>query len=222
MMNKLVAWSASRLKAFEICPRRFYHLSVAKTHTEPESPAMEHGTLLHRAMERRVRDGVPLGVGYEKWEPLAAPWDDFRGRVFTEYRMAINAKSEPVDWFASDVDVRAIADVLAVQPERMFVVDYKTGRPRDDDEKQLDLTMAMAMCHFVEPVVCHGVLAYTMTGGKTSKSLTRDELPIVWMQFTPRVNRLRHAYETNTWPEKEGPFCRGCIVLECPYRKSPK
>ena len=53
-------WSYSSLKLFEQCPRKYYHLRVAKDFEEPESQAMLYGTQFHEAAEFYIRDGTPL------------------------------------------------------------------------------------------------------------------------------------------------------------------
>ena len=54
------AWSYSRIKSFEQCPKKFYHLKVAKDYEEPETSAMGYGTAFHLAAEEFIRDGKPV------------------------------------------------------------------------------------------------------------------------------------------------------------------
>ena len=53
-------WSFSRIKAFEQCPKKFYHLKIAKDYSEPETDAMSYGTAFHLAAEEYVRDGTSI------------------------------------------------------------------------------------------------------------------------------------------------------------------
>ena len=56
-------WSFSRIKAFQQCPKKFYHLKIAKDYSEPETEAMSYGTAFHLAAEEYVRDGTPCRAG---------------------------------------------------------------------------------------------------------------------------------------------------------------
>ena len=56
----IAPWSFSRIKAFEQCPKKFYHLKIAKNYREPETEAMHYGTIVHEAAEKYIRDGEPL------------------------------------------------------------------------------------------------------------------------------------------------------------------
>ena len=53
-------WSYSSLGLFQQCPRKYYHLRVAKDIVEPESEAMNYGTRFHEAAELYMRDGTPI------------------------------------------------------------------------------------------------------------------------------------------------------------------
>ena len=47
----IAPWSFSKIKAFEQCPKKFYHLKIAKDYSEPETEAMYYGTAFHEAAE---------------------------------------------------------------------------------------------------------------------------------------------------------------------------
>ena len=60
----IAPWSFSKIKSFEQCPKKFYHLKVAKDYKEPETEAMLYGTAVHLAAEEYIRDGTPLPAKY--------------------------------------------------------------------------------------------------------------------------------------------------------------
>jgi dipeptidyl aminopeptidase/acylaminoacyl peptidase len=59
-MTKIPAWSFSSLKTFSTCPKKFYHIRVAKDIKEPEGEQAMYGKIVHEAAERYVRDGTPI------------------------------------------------------------------------------------------------------------------------------------------------------------------
>ena len=54
------SWSFSSLKLFDQCPKKYYHLRVAKDYREVESEAMLYGNEFHRAAENYVSGGVEV------------------------------------------------------------------------------------------------------------------------------------------------------------------
>ena len=45
----MAGWSYSSITLFDQCPKKYYHLKVAKDVSEPESEAMRYGKDLHLA-----------------------------------------------------------------------------------------------------------------------------------------------------------------------------
>ena len=55
----IAPWSFSKIKAFEQCPKQFYHMKVLKEYQDKETEAMRYGTQMHEAAENYVRDKTP-------------------------------------------------------------------------------------------------------------------------------------------------------------------
>ena len=53
-------WSFSRIKAFEQCPKQFYHDKVLKEFPFVETDATMYGTAFHKVCEEYIRDGVDV------------------------------------------------------------------------------------------------------------------------------------------------------------------
>ena len=45
----IAPWSFSKLKAFETCPKQFYHVKILKEYPQKETDAMRYGTDVHLA-----------------------------------------------------------------------------------------------------------------------------------------------------------------------------
>ena len=64
-------WSYSRIKAFEQCPKQFYHMKIAKDYKEPYTEAMRYGTELHAVAET----SYVMAHQYQIGSPFSeAPW----------------------------------------------------------------------------------------------------------------------------------------------------
>lgn len=124
-MAQMPAWSYSSLTAYETCPKRYQLTRVLKQVTEPQTEATRWGNQVHKALELRVKDKVPLPPGMSSYEPLCAKLDVAPGQVFTEAKMAMNAQFQPVKWMAKDCWVRSILDVQIDAGENAAVLDWK-------------------------------------------------------------------------------------------------
>ena len=56
----MVQWSYSSINLFKQCPKKYYHLRVAKDIKESTSEAMLYGSRVHKIAEEYVRDGTPI------------------------------------------------------------------------------------------------------------------------------------------------------------------
>ena len=138
-------WSFSKIKAFEQCPKKFYHLKVAKDYSEPETEAMFYGTAFHEAAEEYVRNNVPLPPQFEYAKGGLDALIAKRGDKLCEYKMGLTASLEPCDFFADDVWFRGIAD-LVILDELTYALRYGW---LDTEAVIADLAARPAMQHVV-------------------------------------------------------------------------
>ena len=208
-----VAWSYSRLKSFEDCPKKFYHLNIARDVKEQPSEAMTAGANDHKHLESRIREGKPLPSHLASMEPVCAAFGAARERgmeLLTEQQWAFTRDFQPTDWFSKSVWVRVILDVAAVSKKNALVADWKTGR-RDPDWEQLKLFAAALFLQYpVEKVTAQFI--WTKNGEVDSEVFHRDDAPAIWEHFIERAARLQHAADTNTWPAQPNRWCGRCAV----------
>ena len=179
-------WTYSQLDSFETCPRKFYHLKVARDIVEPPSPHAEWGTRVHTAFEEWIKNGSPLPEGMTQWQSLAEKLANLPGEKLCEQKMALDKNFQPTDWKTSWT--RGIADLLVVHKDRAVVADYKTGKRKPTE--QLDLYAAYTFAHYPQVKVVTTAFVWLKDRKIDKKEVTRDEVPIVWSGFLPRVRKL--------------------------------
>jgi hypothetical protein len=227
---KPFAWSYSKLKNFEVCPKRHYNVDVIKSFKEEEGEALVWGNMVHKALADRCRDGTPLPktmAGYEKWAarvtsvgngPLA-PY------ILTEQQLAIDENFGPTKWFATDAKrsgqaepwYRGIADVLKIAGPVALAVDWKTGKVIDD-APQLALLAACIFAHHPEVMKVRSEFIWLKEDASTRKDFERAGMAAIWKGLWPRIEALKRAYETSDYPPKPGYLCRRyCPVATCPH-----
>lgn len=208
------AWTYSQLESFETCPKRHYHLRVARDVVEPPSPHQEWGTKVHTAFENAINKGDPLPEGMQQWQALATKLQALSGEKLTEHRFAIDRNFQPVDWKSSWS--RGIADLVVVRGTQAAVLDYKTGKRKPSE--QLALYANYAFHHF--PQVKSVRTGYVWLSAKKIEwnLFDVDSVSRTWQSFLPRVNRLEAAHEGGLWPVRPSGLCRGwCPVLHCAF-----
>lgn len=211
------AWSYSRIKAFETCPKQFYHLKVAKDYVEPETDAMNYGTAFHLAAEEFIRDGKPLEHRFAFAKPALDALAGRPGVKLCELRLSLTKDLEPCDFFAKDVWWRGIVDLAIINGDVADVVDYKTGKSaKYADTGQLEL-MALAMFKYYPALkrIRAGLLFVIPREFIKAKYANADE-PQLWGKWINRYDRMEKAFDTDTWNPKPSGLCRAhCLVTEC-------
>jgi hypothetical protein len=209
-------WSYSSLTAFETCPRRYYLTRVSKQVTEPPSEAIVWGNEVHKALELRIAEDKPLPnhlTGYEGivTKILSKPAD----QVLTEQQLAVTSSFEPADWWGQDTWCRGVIDLAIVNGSTAVLLDWKTGKIKPDSD-QLKLFAALIMAHNPEVTKAKTGFVWLKHGKITAEKYTREDIPAIWQQFSPRVRRLELAFESDKWMAKPSGLCRAW----CPVGRS--
>ena len=215
---KPVAWGYSSLSAFETCPRRYYLTKVSKQVQEPQTQATIWGNQVHKALELRITKSQPLPDTMSDYESIAQTVVARAkgGVIGAEQKMALTKSFKPTTWFGKDVWVRGITDFTIEKGDKLFIGDWKTGKPTPESA-QLKLTAAMSFAHkpYINTII--NSFVWLKTGGITHETFTRDDVPAIWQEFMPRIQRLEHAMEENKFPARPSGLCRSW----CPVGKKP-
>ena len=113
---------------FDNCPRKAWHINIAKDLPKEDSEAMRWGNQVHKALDQRIRVGTPLPKEMEKYEHFCS-FGNYR--VKTELKLGIRENGKPCDFFDSDVWMRGVVDVLIPAwggLDRAVIWDWKTGK----------------------------------------------------------------------------------------------
>jgi len=213
---KIPAWTYSQLDKFETCPRQYYHVRVKKDIVEPPTEYTVWGEKVHTAMEHRMLNNTPLPEGMQQWEPIANKLYHLSGNKMCEQKMAIDENFQPADW--SNAWTRGIADYLIVNKDRAAVFDYKTGKRKPT--KQLMLYAGYTFAHYPEVNIVTTGFVWLKIKKVDSETFTRDDVPMIWKKFLPRVKKLESAYERDAWMPRPSGLCNGwCPIKTCEFYK---
>lgn len=217
--KKPFTWSYSRLKNFESCPKRHWHVDIQKDVKEEESEQLKWGDQVHKAAAKRLTLGTPLPKGME----VLGGWCD---RILAtglpvqaELKLAITKDFGPTEFFGKDVWFRSVADVLTISEPVAFAGDWKTGKILEDSV-QLALMAACIFAHYPKVNHVRTEFFWLKEGPdvSTREDFDRATMPVMWRHLWPRIEALENAYNTTSYPPKPGHLCRRwCPVKQCPY-----
>lgn len=213
----MIQWSFSSLKDFINCPKQYYHTKVAKDFEKRASEQMLYGTAVHKALEDYVRDGTPLAKNYEIFKPQVDALLDIPGTRYCEHEMALDRDKKPCGFKADDRWVRGVVDLLIVDGNSAYIVDYKTGSNKYPDPKQLKLMALMTFVHFPEVELIKAGLLFVMHSTFIDERYKREDVDSLWALFEPDLKRLEIAFENAVWPAKAGGLCGWCPVSSCKF-----
>jgi len=216
--------SYSRLATFEACEAKFNYLYVAKTVVDTDNEFTIYGNRVHSELELYAK--VKLGQESEDklselhpvraasmWYPLVDRALQSPGTHYFEKQMAITKAKQPCDWFAIDVWLRGIADVLVVNNDVAYCLDWKTGKIKDDPT-QLKLFAAMIFAHFPEVRRVKTCFVWLHHGDTTESEYSVNDLDNIWAELEPRFDRVQEAVELGVFKAKPSGLCRFCAARQ--------
>lgn len=210
-------WSFSALKQYLNCPKQYHQIKILKKFEQKVSEAMTYGTEVHKALEDYVKLGTPLSTNYEKFKAVTDSLIAIEGTKYTEYEMALCHSRNPIAFDAEDRWVRGIVDLLIVDGDTAYIVDYKTGSNRYPDVKQLKLMALMTFAHFPEVQKIKAGLLFVVHNSFVPEEYNRSQIDKLWLSFTPDLARLSMSYERDVWMANPTPLCGWCCVSNCEF-----
>jgi len=218
-MAKPFAWSYSALTGFETCPRQHYEMRILRAWPDPPGEAQEWGKVVHKHIEDRIdmQKKMPDFLTYV--EPIIQKFETTKGVTRAEYKLALNAQFQPVEFFAKDAWVRAVGDVVKTHGDAAFALDWKTGKYREGKD-QLELQSAVMFGSYPHLQRIGIVYAWLKEKRTTVGQFTRDDVPAIWQKFLPRVQRMELAIAEKRFPPNPSGLCKKhCNVLNCEHNE---
>lgn len=219
----MTAWSYSSIKTFDQCPKKYYHLKVAKDVKDTPGEAAIYGTMVHEAAELYVRDGTPIPEKFAYMRPIVERLAAIEGDKHCELKLGVrktDAGYEPCGFFDKGVWWRGIVDLVITNGTKAHMVDYKTGKSaKYADTKQLDLMAGAMFVHYPELETIKSALAFVVSKDLITKEHKREELDSYLNVFADQLDRLEGAELSGVWNPKSGPLCGWCPVVECAHHR---
>lgn len=218
------SWSYSSLKVFQQCPKKYYHLRIAKDVAQGDTEATIYGKEVHKAAEDYMRDGTPIPEKFAYMRPILERLERIEGDRYCEFEMAL-AETDighvPCDFYDTNYWWRGIADLLIVNGDMAYMIDYKTSKnAKYADLKQLDAMAACVFKMFPDVKRIKSALLFVVSGEFVNKDHFYDTDYLKGFQFD--LERLEIAIHSGVWNAVNGPLCGYCPVTSCVHYREPR
>lgn len=221
-MAKEWAWSYSKKKNYDTCPKRHYEVDIQKNFTE-SSEQLTWGNEVHDALAKACSGKAPLPEtmkAYQRWVDVVRSMPP-GGELLVEQKYAITRDMRATSYFAPDVWYRGICDLLYVSGTGNTKVgtalDWKTGKVKHDSI-QLMLMASCILIHRPDIQTVKTRFVWLQEDCTTPDVWDRAKVMREWAGILPQVKEMENAYKTLTFPPKPGNLCRSwCPVTSCPF-----
>lgn len=214
-----MAWSYSRLKNFEVCPLKHQQVDLLKAFKEPPSEQLEWGDQVHLAMKNAAQGKAPLPATmqmYQKWlEPVIKRPAGVE--LLVEQNFALDADLQPCEYYGPKAWFRIKIDLILLGPKKALVLDWKTGKPKDDSP-QLMLSAQSVFSFFPQIEVVDSSFVWLQFDAERRETYTREDVAGGWVSLLERVRLMEQAAKLNNYPPKPSGICRRyCPVISCAF-----
>ena len=212
-------WAYSKLKTFETCPKQFYHKYIVKDYKDGETEAMRYGKALHKVAEDYFAVNAPVPEQFAFMEPILKSLSNKQGEKHAELQMGLREDLSPCGFFDKDVWYRGVADLVIIDDNIAWVVDYKTSKnTKYADEGQLELMAMSVYKHFPQVTEVRAALMFVICKAAVKRTYKAEDQHLLWGRWMPRYLHLEKAGKLGTWHPKPSGLCKNhCIVTECPH-----
>ena len=229
-MDNFLAWSHSRRKLFIDCPKMLYHSAVAKKGSPDkiefvQTAAMLAGNEIDNALTARIATATPLPEKFAQWEGMVSVVLAAPGTKFTQMKIAFDQTMKPcgyMDWDKAWLRVIYDLAIVNVPEKRACIIDWKNGMIWLDED-QLKLFAATGFLFWPEIDTIDTSYAWLKHGITSDATYHRRDLPEMWAELLPDVERMQVAFRNNHWPAepKRGKqTCGWCSVNRAGICKS--
>ena len=224
MTYKIAPWSFSKIKAFEQCPKQFYHEKILKEYPFVQTTAMLYGNEFHKSAEDYIRDNVPLPKKFGYAQPVLDSLNAKRGVKYCEQKVGVTENLTTCGFYDKDVWFRGIIDLLIVDTlgETAWVIDYKTGKnARYADKGQLELMALSVFIHYPEVKKIKAGLVFVVSNDLIKAKYHEYDTSSLWTKWLGKYEAMKIAADKNVWNPRPNGLCkRHCPVTVCAHNGS--
>lgn len=226
-------WSYTSLDEFLRCPAAWAAKRYFKVIKDGETEAMRVGNLIHSTAEHYTKSLTgqtfkPAEI-HAQYLPMIKKYCDALvasgAEIKAEQPMCFNSKMGLSGWWAPDVWVRAKADILAKKGQRLSIIDWKSGKVKDDFLQLKMFAVFAALTPGYEDVAEFDPKFIFVKELDTTKAISRLPEPIKRSELKGHlglilevVRRMESAWENENFPAHKNGLCKNyCANTKCAH-----
>ena len=185
-----------------------------------EGPAQKFGNDLHKAAELYIAKETPLPAPFEFVKPYLDKLKAIKGKKYCELKLGLavrDGKFVACEFFAKDVYFRGVADLVILDEDKAYCLDFKTGKSAEyADDKQLALLAAAIFARFPQVKKIRGMLLFVIAKQAVKTEYEFEKRFDIFVKLAPDLTRREEAYKTGVFNPIQNGLCRQyCGVLTC-------
>jgi hypothetical protein len=192
---------------------------VVKDIVEPPAEHLNYGLEVHKAAEDYIGKGTPIPEKYIFIKEHLDKLNSIKGEKLCEYKMGLTSNLEPCGFFDKEVWWRGVADLIIINGDKAYIIDYKTGKSaKYADTKQLELLSCALFKHFPEVKKVKGGLLFLVANDLVKDDFEVDNEGVYWTKWLEDTQRLEAAIQNDVWNKKPNFSCRSwCSITDCEH-----
>jgi PD-(D/E)XK nuclease superfamily len=209
----MIPVTPTSLGTFLTCPRQFEAKYITKEVVFQETAATIYGTAMHTALENRLCHMTPLPAEFASLESYANRVYNAPGDLYVEHKLAINKSGKTCPW--KDRHIGGIADVLIVNGANAVIIDWKSGKHKEDP---LQLTI-LAKCVFANfPKVQNISASLVFFKSNSSYPFVTKRTEFTTAQLDKDIFEYDISQQQGHFLPKKNGLCREwCDVVRCEF-----
>ena len=212
-MAKPLVWSYTLLNTYDsICPHQAYRRFIKRDIPFFETPQMKRGNDVHSALEHRVAAGRPLPPDMQQYEPIAAPLAARSAKA--EEWVGVNSDFTPADSRQANYG-RGKIDVHIAQGQSAYLLDYKTGKTREESF-ELEIQAVFLKAKYPDLKVIVGQYAW-LAEVRLGKVHDVSDTQAKWMRIGAIVARMKADKQGGEFAKRPSGLCGWCPVKDCEH-----
>jgi len=182
-----------------------------------QTEAMLYGNQFHTAAEEYIRDYTPMPKRFDYAVGALDSLQAKQGEKLCEYKLGLTEDLKPCGFYDKEVWFRGIADLIILDDDLAWVVDYKTGKSaRYADKGQLELMALATFKHFPEVEEVRAGLLFVVAKNLVRDTYLREDEAILWEKWLTNYGKMKIAEANDVWNPRPNGLCkRHCAVIEC-------
>jgi|TARA_R110000744_G_scaffold32453_1_gene75936 hypothetical protein len=209
--------SYSHIKAFEQCPKQFYHAKHLNEFPFQESEHTLYGKEMHTAAEDYIGKDTPLSSRFSYLSDSLDSLKRKQGNKFPEIKLGITASFVPCGFFSKEVWIRGVLDLLILDGSKAWIIDYKSSKKTEyADKDQLELMALLTFASYPEVETINAGLLFPRVNKLIKAKYSKADKGKLWSGWVARNDAMKRAYELDKWATRQSGLCRRhCPVTQC-------